>query len=192
MTEMPPSIRRLSRFAPLALVVVIAAGCGGDGKGTATPNDPPPPAATTGSDPTPMPPALTGTGTGTSTGTGTGTEGGNPSLKMGSRNLLLLLEGDISHFAPTQVEGKSLEVVALAGPEAFWAGRKTRQRILVKMRVKGGPSLDVKVGQKVDFIGVLTAAGNDPSLGVRNDADMELLAKQGAFVDVSAADVKLR
>lgn len=182
MTEKNPAIRRLRRFAPLALVVVLATGCGDDDNGTATPNEPPPPAATTGSETTPMPPAPTTTGT----------TGGQPSLKMGSRNLLLLLEGDISHFAPTQVEGKSLEVVALAGPEAFWAGRKTKQRILVKMRVKGGPSLDVKVGQKVDFIGVLTAAGNDPSLGVRNDADKELLAKQGAFVDVSAADVKLR
>ena len=185
MTKMTPSIRHLSRFAPLALVVVLAAACGDDDKGTATPNEPSPPAATTGTDTTSMPPAPTGT-------TGTGTQGGKPSLTMGSRNLLLLLEGDISQFAPTQVEGKSLEVVALAGPEAFWAGRKTKQRILVKMRVKGGPSLDVKVGQKVDFIGVLTVAGNDASLGVRNAADKELLAKQGAYADVSAADVKLR
>ncbi len=179
MPEVTSVTRGLRRVAPLALILCLAAGCGDDGKGTATPSEPPPPSSTTVSgDTTPMP----------TVPTETADKGGGPSLLMGKRNLLLLLEGDLRRFAPTQVEGKSLEVVALAGPEAFWAGQKPK-RILVKMRVKGGPSLDVKVGQKVDFVGVLTATGDDPSLGVRAD---ELLTKQGAYVDVSAADVKLR
>ncbi len=182
MTEKSPAVRHLSRVAPLALVVVLAAACGDDNKGTATPNEPPPPSATTGSgDTTPMPPVPTGTGT----------KSGKPSLLMGTRDLLQLLEGDIRGFAPTQVEGKSLRVIAVVGPEAFWAGR-TPKRILVKMRLKGGSPPDVNVGQRVDFIGVLTATGDDASLGVRDGADKELLTKQGAYVDVSAADVKLR
>ncbi len=190
MPEVTSATRGLRRVAPLALILCLAAGCGDDDKGTATPSEPPPPSTTTLSggttvsgettvsgDTTPMPTVPTATG-----------KNGKPSLLMGKRNLLLLLEGDLRRFAPTQVEGKSLEVVALAGPEAFWAGQKPK-RILVKMRVKGGPSLDVKVGQKVDFVGTLTATGDDPTLGVRTD---ELLTKQGAYVDVSAADVKLR
>jgi hypothetical protein len=59
-------------------------------------------------------------------------------LVMGTRNLLLLLQSKISGFAPTQVEGKSLKVVALAGPQSFWAGSSGTQRLLVRMRLKGG------------------------------------------------------
>jgi hypothetical protein len=60
------------------------------------------------------------------------------------------------------------------------------------MRLKGGDPPTVKVGQKVDFIGVLTVLAADAgSLGVAND-DETLLEKQGAYVDASALDVKLR
>ncbi len=189
MTE-KSTTRRLSRVAPLALVVVLAAACGDDNEGTASPNEPPPPlATTTGSDTTPMPPAPQAPPA--PTGTGTGTKSGQASLLMGTRDLLQLLEGDIRGFAPTQVTGKSLNVIAVVGPDGFWAGQSPK-RILVKMQPKGGSPPNVKVGQKVNFVGVLTATGDDPSLGVRNGPDTELLTKQGAYVDVSAADVKLR
>ncbi len=82
-------------------------------------------------------------------------------------------------------------MIALVGSDAFWAGRSSSRRILVKMRLKGGSPPNLKVGQKVDFIGLLTAApADDGALGVANDADKALLAKQGAYVDASAADVK--
>lgn len=187
MTEVTPAIRRLRRVAPLAFVVVLTAACGGDKKGTATPKEPepPPPSATTRSgDTTPMPTVPTGTGT---------KPARKGTLVMGKRNLLPLLGTSIQRFAPTQVEGKSLRIVALAGPEAFWAGRSSSQRILVKMRLKGGSPPKITVGQKVAFIGLLTASGKDAgALGVTNDADKALLEKQGAYVDASAADVKLR
>jgi hypothetical protein len=45
----------------------------------------------------------------------------------------------------------------------------------------------------VDFIGLLTdLATGAGALGVRKAADRTLLEQQGAYVDASAADVKLR
>ena len=125
MTEAMPVTRRLRRVAPLALVVVVVAACGDNDKGTATPKTPP--STTTAS--TAANPAPTGTGT---------KAGRKAKLVMGKRNLLPLLQSKISRFAPTQVEGKSLKVVALAGPESFWAGTSGAKRILVTMRLKGG------------------------------------------------------
>jgi hypothetical protein len=181
MTELTPATRRLRRVAPLALVVVLAAACGDNNKSTATQ----PPGTTTGRYAT-KPPTTVPTATGTK-GTRKGT------LVTGKGNLLPLLGGSIRHFVSKQVEGKSLRVVALAGPESFWAGRSGRQRILVTMRLKGGSPPKITVGQKVDFIGVLTISVPDAgALGVRSNADKTLLAKQGAYVDASAADVKLR
>lgn len=186
MPEPTPAIRRLRRVAPLALVVVLAAGCGDDKKGTATPAKPPPPSGTTtrSGDTTPMPTVATSTKPKPpSKGKGT--------LVTAKRNLMPLLRTDLHRFAPAQVQGKSLQVVALAGPASFWAGRSSDQRILVTMRLKGGSAPEIKVGQGVDFIGVLTVGGDPAALGVRNGADRTLLEKQGVHVDASALDVKL-
>jgi len=180
MSESMPAARRLRRVAPLALVVVVAAACGDNNKGTATPKTPP--VTTTASTKT-QPPATGGSTKASRKAT----------LVMGRRNLLPLLQSEISRFAPTQVEGKSLKVVALAGPQSFWAGQSSTQRLLVTMRLKGGSAPKITVGQKVDFIGLLTDLATDPgALGVRKAADTTLLEKQGAYVDASAADVKLR
>lgn len=182
MPEVTPAIRSLRRVAPLALVVVLAVACGDDNKGAAPPKAPPPPAATTRSgDTIPMPTVPTSP-----------TINGKAKLVMGKRKLFPLLNGNLQSFAPTQVEGTSLQVIALAGPESFWAGRSRRQRILVKMRLKGGGAPEIAVGQGVAFIGVLSAGSDAVALGVRTDADRKLLEKQGAYVDASAADVKLR
>ena len=178
MTEAMPVRRRLRRVAPLALVLVVAAACGDNDKGTATPQTSP--GTTTASTATPPAP------------TGSPKASKKASLTMGTRNLVPLLQTRIRRFAPTQVEGHSLKVVSLAGPTSFWAGRKHNQRILVTMRLKGGSAPKITVGQKVDFIGLLTSAavGAD-ALGVTNSADRTLLESQGAYVDASAADVKL-
>jgi hypothetical protein len=181
MSEMTPAARRLRRVAPLALVVVLATACGDDNKSAATPSKPPS-ATTRSGDEVPAP----------TVPTGSVKAGGKGTLMMGTRNLLPLLGGSIGHFAPTQAEGKSLRIVALAGLDSFWAGRTKSQRILVKMRLKGGSAPTLTVGQKVDFVGLLTASvAGAGALGVRNDADRTLLEKQGAYVDASVADVKL-
>jgi hypothetical protein len=175
--------RRLSRVAPLVLVLTLATACGDNDKSAGTPTQPP--RATTGGGRTI--PAPTGTDTDTDTETaGTGT------LVGASRDLLPLLGGSIQRFAPTQVEGKSLRIVALAGADSFWAGRSESQRILVKLRLKGSSPPKIELGQKVDFIGILTASGADAdSLGLRSEADKALLETQGAYANPSVADVKL-
>jgi hypothetical protein len=178
MTDAMPITRRLRRVAPLALVLVVAAACGDNDKGTATPQTSP--GTTTTSTATPPAP------------TGNPKASKKASLTMGTRNLVPLLQTRIRRFAPTQVEGHSLKVVALAGPTSFWAGRNRNQRILVTMRLKGGSPPKITVGQKVDFIGLMTSAAvGAGALGVRNSADRTLLERQGAYVDASVADVKL-
>ena len=186
MTEVTPAIRRLRRVAPLALMIaLLAAACGDDDNDTATPTQPPtvttPTTATTQEFetlPTPTVP------------TGKATSGGKARLETEDRNLLPLVGGSIARFAPTQVEGKSLRVVALAGPESFWAGRSRGQRILVKMRLKGTEPPKIVVGRDVEFIGTLTVLPGDAgALGVANSSDKALLQRQGAYVDASVADV---
>ena len=113
MTGAMSATRRLRTVAPLALVVVLAAACGDNNKGTATPKTPPSTTATTAIPPNPAPPS------------GRVKAPGKGKLLMGKRNLLPLLTGRIRRFAPTQVEGKSLKVVALAGPTSFWAGNSS-------------------------------------------------------------------
>jgi hypothetical protein len=177
MPESKPVNRRLRRVAPRALVVVLAVACGDDNKGTATTEQS---TRSVESTPTPTPKVPPGT------------NHGKGSLLMGKRDILPLLGGNLQRFAPVQVEGKDLKVIALAGPESFWAGRTSSQRILVHMRLKGLEAPEIKVGQKVDFIGVLTEGGDAVGLGVRNNADRALLEKQRAYVDASVADVTLR
>ena len=185
MTEVRLATHRLRRVAPLALVLVLAAACGDNNKSAATtaktpttitPSSKPGPGKTV---PVPAPP------------TGKGKKGGKATLVVGQRNLFPLLKGSIKRFAPTQVEGKNLKVVALAGWDAFWAGRSRTERILVKMRLKGGSAPKLAIGKKVDFIGLLTGSIADASAGVTVSTDKALLAAQGAYVDASAADVKL-
>ena len=178
MTDAMPATRRLRRVAPLALVVVVATACGDNDKGSAVPKTPPPPGTTT---------LLTGTRPPSAIG------GGKPKLVTGKRNLLPLLQGDLTRFVPMQVEGTSLKVVALAGPDSLWAGRSSKLRILVTMRLKGNKPPKITIGQKVDFIGILTTLpAGAGSLGVRNGGDRTLLEKQGVYVSASVADVKLR
>jgi hypothetical protein len=180
MNHVTPANRHLRRVAPLALFLCLAAGCAGDDDGTATQSDPPPPStATISGDTTSMP-----------TTTTPSKSGGRATLTTAAQDIFPLLGGDIGRFAPTQVEGRSLQVLTLVGRDAFWAGRAKR-RVLVKMRLKGKSPPELEVGQEVGFIGVLRPAVEGASLGVSNDADRQLLARQGAYVDVSAADVKL-
>jgi hypothetical protein len=185
MTEVTPNRlnRRVRRVAPLALVAILAVGCGDDDKGTATPATPLSPKTTTAeSTPTPTPKAPPGTGTTKS--------GGKAALVIAEGSLFPFLGKSIRRFAPTQVQGTSLRVISLVGPDGFWAGKSRSLRIFVKMRLKGGAPPALQVGKKVDFVGLLTAGAGAGALGVTSSADKALLAKQGAYVDASAADVK--
>ena len=184
MIEATPTPRRAYRLAPLALVVVLASACGDNDKTAAKPPKTAP-GATAPRIGTKPPASTVPSGSSKKSST-------KGTLVAGKQNLLPLLNSSLRPFAPTQVVGKSLRVVALAGPASFWAGRNGRQRILVSMRLKGTNSPKITVGEKVDFVGQLTVSpASAGALGVRRSSDTTLLSKQGAYVDASAADVHL-
>jgi hypothetical protein len=177
------------RLAPLALVALLAASCGDDDKKGATP-------ATTAAATT----AATTTTTSTvSTGpSGTTPIPAKPSTKgnrmlLGKRDLYPLLAGNLRRYAPDQVRGKSVSIVQLAGSDGFWAGRNAKQRILVKLNLKGGKPPRLEKGEQADFVGhlVQTPAQNLSLLGVKAKTAQAMLQNQGVYVLVSAGDLKL-
>jgi hypothetical protein len=167
----------LRRLAPLALIVLVAPSCSDNDKSGSTKPTPPPAAVTTG---------VTGPSA------TSGRSGGNK-LLIGKRDLYPLLGQNLQRFAPTQVTGKSVKVVALAGPESFWAGRGPGKRILVTLRLKGANGPKLRAGRKVDFVGLLTATSSKKAelLGVNDKAGQKVLRTEGVYVDVSVFDLKL-
>jgi hypothetical protein len=114
-------------------------------------------------------------------------------LVLGKRDLYPLLAGNLSQYVPNQVRGNSVKVVQVAGIASFWAGRNRKQRILVKLNLKGGSPLQVQPGRQVDFVGQLAnARAPDASLlAVKGKTGRLVLQNQGAYVIVSARDLKL-
>ena len=178
------------RLAPLALVALLAASCGDDNKKSATP-------ATTA--------AATTTATTTTTSTvSTGPSGTTPipakpstkgnRLLLGKRDLYPLLAGNLRRYVPDQVRGKSVSIVQMAGSDGFWAGRNAKQRILVKLNLKGGDAPRLAKGQQADFVGhlVQVPAQNSSLLGVKGKTAQAVLQNQGVYVLVSAGDLKPR
>jgi len=167
------------RLAPLALVALLAASCGDNDKSAS------PPATTT---------AATTTTSNISTGpSGTTPIPAQPSTKgnrllLGERDLYPLLAGDLTRYVPNQVTGKSVKVVQVAGVDSFWAGRNAKQRILVKLNLKGKSPAPVQAGRKVDFIGHLALAQSKDASQVGGGP---ALRKQGVYVVVSVGDLKL-
>jgi hypothetical protein len=170
------------RLTPLALLALIAAGCGDKDKGSsATP-------ATTAS---------------TTSTVSTGPSGTTPipaqpsskanRLRLGKRDLYPLLAGSLVRYVPNQVTGKSVTVVQPAGIDSFWAGRDAKQRILVKIDLKGKSPPRLQTGQQADFVGhlVKAQAKDTSSLGVKEKTGQPVLQNQGVYVIVSVRDLKL-
>jgi hypothetical protein len=185
------------RLAPLALVAVLAVSCGDKNKSSSPAT---PPSTTTT--------ATTTTTTTSATSTvSTGPSGTTPRpaqppskanrLLLGKRDLYPLLAGSIARYVPNQVRGKSVSVVQVEGADIFWAGRNKKQRILVKLNLKGKGKGSPRLtqGGQVDFVGHLAKApandANAPGLGVKDKTGASTLQNQGAYVIVSAGDLKL-
>lgn len=182
------------RLTPIVLIALLAASCGGNDKKSATPatttaatttaTTPTTPTTTTSkvptgpSDPAPIPAKPSSKGN---------------RLLLGTRDLYPLLAGDLSRYAPNQVRGKSVRIVQVAGPDGFWAGRNAKQRILVKLNLKGGKAPSLEAGRQADFVGGLMSAGtkNAALLGVKDKAGQAVLQNQGVYVLVSVGDLKL-
>ena len=114
-------------------------------------------------------------------------------LLLGKRDLYPLLAGNLSRYVPNQVRGKSVSLVQVAGIDSFWAGRNAKQRILVKLNLKGSNPPRLASGQQADFVGHLVKAGaKDASrLGVKEKTGQPMLQNQGVYVLVSVGDLKL-
>jgi len=175
------------RLAPLALVALLAASCGDDDKKSATP-------ATTAASTT----AATTTTSTVSTGpSGTTPIPAQPStkgnrLRLGKRDLYPLLAGNLRRYVPDQVRGTSVSIVQVSGGDNFWAGRNAKQRILVKLNLKGGKAPRLEQGQQADFVGHLVQAQAQDSsrLGGKAKTGRAVLQNQGVYVLVSAGDLK--
>jgi hypothetical protein len=175
----------LLRLAPLALVALLAASCGDNDKKSATP-------ATTA--------AATTTTSTTSTGPSATTPIPAPPsskgnrLLLGERDLYPLLAASLSRYLPNQVRGKSVKIVRVEGTDGFWAGRGAKQRILVKLNLKGSKPPKLEAGRRADFVGqLMSAQGKSPILlGVKEKSGQRVLQNQGVYILVSAGDLKLR
>lgn len=165
------------RLAPLALIALLAASCGDNDK-SATPAKTTSTVSTgpTGTTPFPAQPSTKGN-----------------RLLLGKRDLYPLLAGDLSRYVPNQVRGKSVSLVQVAGIDSFWAGRNAKQRILVKLNLKGSNPPRLESGRQADFVGHLVKAGaKDASrLGVKEKTGQPMLQNQGVYVLVSVGDLKL-
>jgi hypothetical protein len=174
----------LLRLAPLALVALLAASCGDNDKKSATP-------ATTA--------AATTTTSTTSTSPSATTPVPEPPSSKGNRLLLgeldlyPLLAASLSRYTPNQVRGKSVNIVRVEGTDGFWAGRSAKQRILVKLNLKGGKAPKLVAGRQADFVGqLMSAEGKSPILlGVKEKSGQQVLQKQGVYILVSTGDLKL-
>lgn len=175
----------MSRLAPLVLIALLVAGCSGKDK-SASPST-----------------TNTATTTGSTSTVSTGRSGTTPipalpstkanRLLLGKRDLYPLLAGSLAQYVPNQVTGKSVNVVQVAGIDSFWAGRNAKQRVLLKINLKGKQPPRVHPGQQADFVGhlVKAKAKDTSSLGVKEKTGGPVLQNQGVYVIVSVGDLKL-
>jgi hypothetical protein len=176
------------RLAPLALVALLAASCGDNDKKSATP-------ATTAAATTTTTTSTTSTGPSATTPVPAppSSKGNRLLLGVGARDLYPLLAASLSRYTPNQVRGKSVNIVRVEGTDGFWAGRGAKQRILVKLNLKGGKPPKLVAGQRADFVGqLMSAEGKSPILlGVKEKSGQRVLQKQGVYILVSTGDLKL-
>ena len=171
---------RLLSVAALAVVVLLAASCGGSKKKTSTSAVP---TGTTSTSPVPTPTPKP-TKSGLTIRTADGTHDFYPLIR-GKTNLV--------GYATGQVEGPKVRILSIVAPDAFWIGKGPNERVLIHIRLKGQPTPNIHVGQKVGIIGQLTEnpPGAANTLGVKDAAGKGMLDREGAYVEVSIGDLKL-
>ena len=174
------------RLAPLALVALLAASCGDNDKKSATPATTA--AATTTTSTTSTDPSAT-----TPIPEPPSSKGNRLLLGVGESDLYPLLAASLSRYTPNQVRGKSVKIVRVEGTDGFWAGRGVKQRILVKLNLKGGKPPKLEAGRRADFVGQLMSAQRKSPilLGVKEKSGQRVLQNQGVYLLVSAGDLKL-
>ena len=113
-------------------------------------------------------------------------------LFLGERDLYPLLAASLSRYVPNQVRGTSVKIVRAEGTDGFWAGRGAKQRILVKLSLKGGKPPKLEAGRRGLRRAAQSAQGKSPILlGVKEKSGQRVLQNQGVYLLVSAGDLKL-
>lgn len=202
-TTTPPARRQALWLWALAAIVLIGIGiliavrAFGDDDGSGTPTVVTDNPRLTGTDAAPTVPGITESTPVTTPGgpepdpppPGKTSRGGT--LLVNGNDLYPFLGGNLLRVANTQVEGKAVPVIEVAGDRSFWVGRSKAQRLLVVLNLKGSAPPDVTPGQKVQFVGqIVDSAGGDH--GVTDDEGLQLLRRQGHHASVSVHDLKLR
>jgi hypothetical protein len=202
-TTTPPARRQVLWLWALAAIVLIGIGIlvgvraldQDDGSGTPTVSP-----RLTGTDAAPTGPSITESTPVTTPGgpepdppqplpPGETRRGGT--LLVNGNDLYPFLGGNLLRVADSQVTGKSVPVIEVAGDRSFWVGSSKTQRLLVVLNLKGSSPPKVSPGQRAQFVGqIVDSAGGDH--GVTDDEGLQLLRRQGHHAFVSVHDLKLR
>ncbi|WP_410663500.1 hypothetical protein [Amycolatopsis sp. lyj-84] len=107
-------------------------------------------------------------------------------LTADGRDVFPLLQGDLTSFVGKPISGNAVPVQSVPGPEGFWAGENTTDRVWVKLLPSGDSPVDVKPGQLLDLAGTVVANGDDFAAKERVDAanGAEQLDQQKAHVEL--------
>ncbi|WP_414937916.1 hypothetical protein [Amycolatopsis sp. cmx-11-51] len=107
-------------------------------------------------------------------------------LTVDGRDVFPLPQGDLTSFVGKPISGSAVPVQSVPGPEGFWAGENTTDRVWVKLLPAGASPVDVKPGQLLDLTGTVVANGNSFAAAERVDAanGAEQLDRQKAHIEL--------
>jgi hypothetical protein len=167
----------LVALVAIALLIFLLARCNGDdqnaGNGATPSNAMPPTSATSAPGAPSSGPAASGVPAG--------------QLNAGGREMFPLPQGgDLLGLVGKPVSGHAVPVQSVPGPEGFWVGDNTTDRVWVKLLPQGNSPVAVKPGQLLDFDGTVVANGDAFAAAEHVDAanGAEQLDRQKAHVEL--------
>jgi hypothetical protein len=105
--------------------------------------------------------------------------------------VLPLWEGaGLHHVAGEQVRGKGIPVASVIDEDTFFVGTEGHQRVLVVLRPRPAAPPRIDVGDRVGFVGRVTAnlaIEPEAEFGLNDDEDIEVVALAGHHVVVDPA-----
>jgi hypothetical protein len=121
-----------------------------------------------------------------------GTAAGGPgSLVSAGQDVFAQLlggPGALEGVRDMPVVGTSVAVQEVVNESGFWVGTSEEDRIFVE--VEGGAPVDVEVGDKVSFTGVMEQNLGAETYGLSEEAGAQQFRDQGLHVKVRAADLR--
>lgn len=135
----------------------------------------------------------------TTTGSPPANSGSDGTLTAGGTSLLPLSEaatadGSLAEYVGEPAVGTGVTVLSVPADEGFWIGTSDTDRVWVQLIGPGESPYAVRAGDAVFFNGVVVAHGADypGRVCVGTDQGADLLAAQGAHIEVAMDDLILR